>query len=227
MLVVLGVSKDVHIDPKSGRKFKKWDCQCDCGKIVSRTTYSLTNKKLKNPSCGCNRVKCAKENFTKHGGSKDRLYRVWASIKDRCTRENNKYYYIYGARGVSICKEWENDYSSFKEWSYANGYNENAEYMQCTIDRIDVNGDYCPENCRWVNLNIQSNNKRNNIIIEYNSETHTLTEWSRILNIKLGVLRKRLFGLNWSIEEAFTIPVSKKKIRYNKHKEIDKYGTSA
>lgn len=227
MLVVLGVSKDVYIDPKRGKKYKKWDCQCDCGKIVSRTTYSLTNKKLRNPSCGCNRIKCAKENFTKHGGRKDRLYHIWASIKDRCTRESNKYYYIYGARGISVCDEWLNDYSAFKEWAYANGYNENAGYMQCTIDRIDTNGNYCPENCRWVGLDVQSNNKSNNITIEYNGETHTLIEWSRILGIKWGTLRKRLLDLNWSVKEAFTIPVSKKKIRYNKHKEIDKHGASA
>lgn len=102
-----------------------------------------------------------KQAIKKHGGCYDRLYKVYANIKNRCYNENSNDYQYYGARGIKICAEWLNDYTAFKKWAYANGYNDSAQYGQCTIDRIDVNGNYEPSNCRWVSMSIQSKNRRN------------------------------------------------------------------
>ena len=91
-----------------------------------------------------------------------RLYRVWASMKDRCYNPNKKEYHNYGGRGITICDEWRDDFQEFHDWAFTNGYDENAPRGACTLDRIDVNGNYCTENCRWVDMKTQNNNRRNN-----------------------------------------------------------------
>lgn len=103
-------------------------------------------------SCGCLKG----EN---HGHSKERLYTVWAGMKARCKNKNNTSYYRYGARGISVCAQWDESYASFRQWARENGYDPNAEYGKCTLDRIDSDGDYCPENCRWVSMATQNENK--------------------------------------------------------------------
>lgn len=127
----------------------------------------------------------------RHGFSKTRLYNVWYSMKKRCDNVNVEQYKNYGARGINVCDEWRKDFLAFRTWAIANGYDENAEYGKYTIDRIDVNGNYSPENCRWVNWTIQQNNRRNNHRLRYNRQEKTLSELESITGIKQLTLRYR------------------------------------
>lgn len=123
----------------------------------------------------------------KHGlAKKTKLYGRWVMMKQRCYNSNNKDYYNYGARGIKVCDEWRNSYLNFHNWAYANWYND-----MLSIDRIDVNGDYEPDNCRWVDKNIQANNKSCTIYIDYKGKRVTLTELSGITGIKRETLEMR------------------------------------
>lgn len=136
-----------------------WKCQCDCGKVVDVVSQDLTRGHTK--SCGCLHL----ESVSKHGGRKDRLYSVWHSMIRRCETSTDKEYKYYGAKGVAVCEAWH-DYILFKKWALDNGYDENAKYGDCTIDRINPNGNYEPSNCRWVDMKTQNNNKTKIIIQE-------------------------------------------------------------
>jgi hypothetical protein len=124
-------------------------------------------------------------------------------MKNRCNNPNVEHYETYGGRGISVCKDWENSFLNFYIWSMNNGYNKNL-----TIDRIDVNGNYEPNNCRWVTNKEQARNTRRNRVLTYNNETHCISEWAEIKNIKPSTLLRRL-DLGWSIEKALTTAVSK------------------
>ena len=143
-----GRAKDRHI---------VWTCQCECGNVVNVSSRELVNGHTK--SCGCLQKDIISSMRYKHGDRDSRLYSVWKTMKKRCENKNCKSYKWYGAKGVSVCEEWQ-DYIKFKKWAIENGYNENALKGECTIDRIDPCGNYEPSNCRWVSMAEQAKNKR-------------------------------------------------------------------
>lgn len=134
------------------------------------------------------------------GKTKERLYNTWLNIKQRCLNSNNPKYHIYGGKGVSIYSEWKDDFIKFKDWALSNGYSDNL-----TIDRIDVDGNYEPSNCRWITNKEQQNNRSNNVFIEYKGMTKTLQEWSDDLGFCYKTLQKRL-NHGWGAERAFSTP---------------------
>ena len=133
----------------------------------------------------------------KHGMCNTRLYCIWKGIKQRCFDTKFKEYKYYGGRGIKVCNEWRTDFMAFYNWAMANGYKD-----ALTIDRINVNGNYEPSNCRWICQKEQQNNRRNNRLITYNGETHTISEWAEIKNINANTLWQRLCRYNWGIEKT-------------------------
>lgn len=131
-----------------------------------------------------------------------RLYKIWHSMKDRCNNKNNNQYHRYGGRGISICQEWGSTLQPFVEWALQNGYQDNL-----TIDRIDVNGNYEPSNCRWATKKQQERNRRDNVLYEHNGEKHCLPEWAQISGISRNALVMRVTKMNWPMERALTQPV--------------------
>ena len=194
--------------PKSKKTKGLWVCKCECGNVIKVNTSAL--KSGNTTSCGCKRKETLRQLRTKHGESDTRLYKVWLDMKRRCYNAKDVDYKNYGGRGITVCDEWKDSFVSFSQWAYENGYDKDAPKGQCTIDRIDVNGCYEPENCRWVNIHIQSNNKRNNRILTYNGESHTLSEWCEIVNIPYNCLQLRLNKLHWSVEKTLTTPTRNK-----------------
>lgn len=172
-----------------------WLCKCDCGNETKVNGGNLTSNSIK--SCGCLR----QEQLKTHGLSYSNLYPIWISMKDRCFNPNNKEYHCYGGRGISICDEWKNNFENFYTWAKDNGYDENAKYGECTIDRIDVNGNYEPSNCRWITMKEQQRNRRDNHLLTYDSETRCVSEWAEILGVNYGTFKSRI--KNWTIEKAF------------------------
>lgn len=191
-----------HIS-KSGLKKGQWICKCDCGNTVKVITNNLTNGNSK--SCGCLNLENIINRNTTHGERHTRLYGVWTNIKSRCYSESNSRYKNYGGRGISMCDEWKSSFENFSKWAYANGYDESAKFGECTIDRIDVNGNYCPENCRFVNAKSQSNNRTNTYYLTIDGETHSLSEWSDITGIKYHTIFTRINKLHWNPKKALEL----------------------
>lgn len=163
----------------------KFRCKCNCGKEINVLLSNLKRGHTK--SCGCKKGNMISKKKETHGKTHTKLYKIWNNIKQRCFNKNNSRYKDYGARGIKICDDWLNDFTSFYNWSMSNGYKDNL-----TLDRIDNNGNYEPNNCRWTTYKEQNNNKRNNHLLTYNKETHTITEWSKILGIHYTCLRNRI-----------------------------------
>ena len=129
-----------------------------------------------------------------HGGRYTRLYNIWLNMKQRCSNPKASHYEYYGGKGVSVCEEWEKSFSAFRDWALAHGYEDGL-----TIDRIESDKDYCPENCRWVTHLKQMSNTSRNVMLTYQGETHSLSEWSRIVGVPYGTLKSRL-RYGWSVE---------------------------
>lgn len=130
-----------------------WKCLCDCGATALYSSQALLSGGAL--SCGCYR----KEKHLVHGQSKTRLYRVWKGMRNRCNNPNSPAYSLYGGRGIKVCDEWD-DFKPFMEWAFASGYDPMLPANECTIDRIDPDGDYRPDNCRWTDCHTQSKNRR-------------------------------------------------------------------
>lgn len=170
------------------------NCVCDCG---NKTKENLSYIRYGvGTHCGCKRRK--RKNTIYKTGTK--LYTAWYNMLSRCTKESNKDYKYYKAKGIKVCDEWLN-YDNFALWAYANGYNDNL-----TIDRVDNNGNYEPSNCRWVDMKTQSINKSNTRYITYKGQTKSMKEWSEHLNIPYKKLQYRISQSNMSIEQAFNKP---------------------
>lgn len=178
-------------------KDRKWyyKCKCDCGNITVVRSNALTCGNTK--SCGCK-----KGLRDSHHLSKTRLYRIWIGMKDRCKNINNHAYKRYGGKGVKICEEWDKDFMLFWEWSLQNGYKETL-----SIDRIDVNGNYEPSNCRWVTAQEQADNKTSNIVITINGKTRNLQQWCDEYGIKRSTVNTRVKQCGWDYVKAITTPI--------------------
>lgn len=130
-----------------------WLCRCDCGN--QSVVIGSNLRRGTTTSCGCLRD----ELRIVHGKYHTRLHNVWKLMKRRCSNPNDKRYHRYGGRGIDVCDEWRNDFGAFYAWATANGYDENAKYGECTLDRIDNDKGYSPDNCRWVDIKTQNNNR--------------------------------------------------------------------
>lgn len=183
-----------------------WLCKCDCGNYKEFKSATLISGRAQ--SCGCLHNEIISKMSTTHGMSKTRLYSVWKGMRTRCYNPNSKSYKNYGGRGILICDEWKNDFLSFYLWAFANGYNPNAKHFECTLDRIDVDGNYCPENCRWVSNTQQANNTRSVSRYTINGVEHTMTDWCNIYSIPKENVQARL-QLGWDFEKAVSTPVKK------------------
>lgn len=209
----------VAIKPiRNSGKNVKWFCACDCGNTSSPYAFSLLSGDTK--SCGCLGKERRLKAHKKHGMCDSRVYSCWEHMKARCNNKNFKQYKDYGGRGIKVCDEWE-EFEKFYKWAMDNGYDDNL-----TLDRLDVNGNYCPENCRWVTRKEQQLNRRVNKVFTFNGETLTQKEWSD----KLGFCENLIIGRlkrGWTIEEALTIPASNKKRISKIRKESTKAPVSA
>ena len=139
-----------------------------------------------------------------HGKHKHPLYKTWHNIRSRCKNPNATKYYLYGGKGISICKEWDEDFMSFFNWSLENGWEKGL-----TIDRIDGNLNYNSSNCRWVDYYVQNNNLSNNHVIEYKGKSQSMYAWARELDMNPKTLTERL-RRGWTIERAFETNVKKR-----------------
>lgn len=173
--------------------------ECKCGTIRNVRPAPLKNGKSK--GCGCDGNYTETQFKKKHGLTNSRLYKIYSGMKSRCYKDWDKDYKNYGDRGIAVCNDWLKDFSNFHKWALKNGYKEDL-----TIDRIDNNGNYSPENCRWTTIINQSNNKRNNIYITYQNKTKTATEWSRELKVNADTLHNRK-RLGWSDDEIISTPI--------------------
>lgn len=163
----------------------KWLCQCDCGNKVEVRAYNLKNGNTL--SCGCLQKENAAKQKRTHGMTGTRLYFTWQHIIGRCKRKSDRAFKWYGGRGITVCEEWLNSFECFHDWAMKNGYADNL-----TIDRIDVNGNYCPENCRWITIEEQQRNKSNNTFVEYAGETKTVGAWAEIFDCFPGAVYKEI-----------------------------------
>ena len=187
-LLVIGRAED----KTTGSKPKTmWRCLCDCGKETVVWGSSLTQGTT--VSCGCKK--------RKHGfANKERLYQTWKNMRRRCYTPSNKRYAQYGGRGITICPEWD-DYAVFRSWAMSNGYRDDL-----TIDRIDVDKGYSPDNCRWVGAKIQANNMTRNRFITFRGKTMTLSQWAEELGLSYGVINHRI-QRGWDMDRIANTPV--------------------
>lgn len=174
----------------------QWLCRCDCGNEVVVSRRHL--KDFSTLSCGCYAKEQASKIHTTHGMKGTRLYRIWSGMKDRCCNSNSKYWDRYGAKGIFVCSDWVNSFEKFQKWSMENGYEETL-----TIDRIENNKGYSPDNCRWATYKEQENNRSNNRLLEYNGETHTISEWQEITGINQRLISQRIY-YGWNTERTLT-----------------------
>lgn len=224
-----------------------YKCKCDCGEEVEVVASRLRAGKMK--SCGCYRrdrmivdnpasknAKYPTGNKGKvdkkrsggtetriqqgaRGESYTRLYGIFSGMKKRCYNTNSQFYKNYGGRGIEICDEWLSDYQNFKKWAWENGYSD-----ELSIERVNVNGNYEPSNCTWIDMRLQAKNRTNVAAIEYNGKTYTIRDLAKEVGIKEHTLAARLRA-GWSVEEAVSAPVDfANAYKLGRGNEIDEKG---
>jgi len=178
---------------KDGVRLRMVKCKCVCGKFRTVLVKQLLNGKVK--SCGCSH----KTNKT-HGMSNGRhpLYSVWSGIKKRCFDVKYSGYKRYGGRGITVCKSWRVSFEHFYKWSISNGWSKGLQ-----IDRINNNGNYSPKNCRYTTSKINSNNRRNSVLLTHNGKSLSMNEWSEVLDIPKGTIMYR-YLLKWPTEKILS-----------------------
>lgn len=182
-----------HYEYQGANKRHYWKCLCDCGNTKVVKAENLYRGSTQ--SCGCLRKKSYE--YRQH------LYDVLRMAKKRCTDQDYKFYKNYGARGIRVCDEWtgKNGVDNFVRWAMSSGY-----HPGLTLERIDNDGNYSPDNCRWATMKEQSNNRRSNITITMNGETKTLTQWCEHFSVPYDLARDRYVGRGWTIEDAMFTP---------------------
>lgn len=183
----------------------KFLCICECGNSKDAGSYSL--RKNLTTHCGCQTIKNISKSLTKHGMKRTPEYRSWSHMIDRCENPNNVGWHLYGGRGIKVCDRWRQDFRHFFEDM------DKRPSLKHSLDRKNNNGNYEPSNCRWATQKEQNSNTRINQTITYKGKTKILSEWAKELGIARLTLRYRLFEANWTVEQAFTIPVSSTKGR--------------
>lgn len=189
------------------RSGEKWLCQCVCGTFKRVYKYDLI--KGKSTGCRCkNRdlITSLNKKRATHGSTSTPEFRAWTAMKSRCSDSNAPSWANYGGRGISVCDRWK---ASFEDFFADMGSRPSPKH---SIDRIDVNGNYCPENCRWATPKEQACNKRTNVNLTWQGETRTLYDWSKITGIGRHVIRSRL-KKGWSLDLALTEPTQKRRSR--------------
>lgn len=186
----------VRFSHRDKRSQLYWLFKCDCGNKKVIVVEDVKKGSIK--SCGCMQRELLKERHITHGMSKTREYKTWASMKSRCLNKNNPGYKNYGARGITVCKRW---------MKFENFYADMGDKPRgMSLDRIDNNGNYKPENCRWATRRQQGNNKRNNRLLTYRGKTMTTAQWARKTDIDRITLHKRI-KKGWSTEKVLTVPI--------------------
>ena len=191
-----------------------WLCRCDCGTYTKVKSTLLRSGHTR--SCGCfQKEKVAEFNImtkTTHHAKNTRLYGEWRGMKCRCAATSGEKFKYYGERGITVCDEWAESFEAFRDWALANGYRDDL-----TLDRIDNDGPYSPENCHWVTMKEQNNNRRINRYVTYNGETHTLAQWAELTGISASTIGKRLNN-GWSVERSLTTE-SRRRKRHERNSE--------
>lgn len=190
----LTVIRQVERKP-SDNKARRWLCVCDCGNEITAITSRLKNGHVR--SCGCLSRETTSKTKKTHGECRSRLYVSWCRMKARCYYPKTRNFHRWGGRGIKVCDEWKNDFLAFKSWAVANGYRDDL-----TLDRIDSDGNYCAENCRWIPIKEQARNRSTNV--RYQGKC--LVEWAEETGISLKTLSYRLRH-GWSFEKALKTQV--------------------
>lgn len=186
-----------------GYRIKKFvEAKCDCGKLFNAYLYGIKTGEV--ISCGCG------IRLIKHGQNTHPLYRVWTAMKGRCYAKNSTSYKNYGARGISVCDEWRNDFGIFLNWAIENGWQKGLH-----IDRINNDGNYCQSNCRFITLLENNENRRNTLRITYNGKTKLLTEWAADYGLNYNILRKDIFVKKMDIGYALN-----RKVKHHKANKL-------
>lgn len=183
-----------------------FECRCDCGAVVLREATNVKNGKSK--SCGCYQKEMTSKAARTHGRSKTRLYSIWNIMIQRCNNPKNISYERYGGKGISVCDEWKKSSEEFMEWALSNGYRDDL-----SIDRVDGSKGYCPENCRWVDAYVQSNNRSNNRLMTLNGITKNCKQWSNYFGFDYKYFHQKCSQNNWDLEKVLEIPYFKNKIK--------------